>query len=151
MLGGSPSLDQDWSGQCLYMFPPSTLQAETCAKIELTQHMRGAAVFLLTQEMKVERYYFGDGASHFPPYIQWSGLRLVQFKSTHMTTKFTSSYHRILLLFVDKNVINNDLASRCSKYLGHCQECPGNPNMYPAKTMYFKPYEKDFDHITRLF
>ena len=150
-LQGAPSELQDWTGETIYCFPPRSLYRQTILKLHETDDIKAAALFLMNREMNVERLWVEQTTGHLPDYVQQCSLHIIQVRSHQLLTKFTESWHRMIWIFIDKNVVNSDLSSRCLKAPGLCDLCQGNRYMIPRRSRYTEEVPLDSDFINRIF
>ena len=137
---GADGLHQKWYGD-MWVFPPRKLLAQTIYRIFSEKTFYGALLGLDTAEGHLRSLLCREGHAH--PMV----MRLFKFPvkirmasgtedRNPVFNSFSANWHTVICLFINKDMIQQDMAPRCLQPLGECQVCAGNPSVWEEKTPY---------------
>ena len=137
---GSDGLHQEWFGD-IWAFPPRKLLAQTIYRIFSEKTFYGALLGLDSAEGHLTSLLCRNGHAH--PMV----MRLFKFpvkirmasgaENRHpVFNSFSANWHDLICLFINKDMIQQDLSPRCLQPPGRCHVCAGNSSVWEDKIPY---------------
>ena len=137
---GSDGLHQEWFGD-VWAFPPRKLLAQTIYRIFSEKSFFGALLGIDTAEAHFQSLLCSDGHAH--PMV----MRLLKFPikirmasgtedRNPVFNSFSANWHDLICMFINKDMIQQDLSPRCLQPVGRCRQCAGNPSVWEEKYPY---------------
>lgn len=137
---GADGLHQKWFGD-VWAFPPRKLLAQTIYRIFSERTFYGALVGIDTAEGHLRSLLCREDHAH--PMV----MRLFRFPvkirmasgtedRNPVFNSFSATWHDVICMFINKDMIQQDMSVRCLQPKGRCRICPGNPSVWEAKIPY---------------
>ena len=141
LSAGSDGLFQPWGDEDAWIFPPRKLLGACIERIFTEVKLRGALASFDNAEGLMRLLLFQG--NHAPDFV----TQVIRFPvkvrmgyndrlSDAVHNSFSSTWHDLVVVFIDKTKVQHSLPERCFKEKGNCQVCGGNPSVTYVKTFY---------------